>query len=153
MIPFFRLALFSVLFTLAGVQLSQAQCTNKSLNKEADQLLKPFNFETMAFVQFQESEKHPDLMQSTFTVFKGEKYRVIIIPKGFYQNPIFSVYYGEGESRDIIFSNENEKTTFSYDFVAKKAGVCTIEFSFTAPFVDKDFAEDRCLAFIIGYQD
>lgn len=145
---------FFVFLGLSALFLSQAafaQCDNSALQSMANQELKPYQFETMAFVPFKKGEEHPDLMQTTFTVFKGEKYKVLIKAMDFYQDPQFSLYYGEGDAREIIFMNNEDPRIKEYEFTADKAGIVSIEFTFPAGLTEADFNANRCIAFMVGY--
>lgn len=130
-----------------------AQCKERQIAKSCKPLLKPYLFDDYAISDLEFKLKpHKELVE--FTVFGGQKYKLLFCTSGFTENVVINIYDKKNTAskpvNPVFSSGEKPSDKSSYEFTPKKTTTYYIEYDVPAA---KGMVNQGCMVMFIGYQE
>lgn len=137
------LKLAFLLLVLAG-NAATAQCDEKSVRKSCKSSLGSYIFETADYKPYS-SFSTKDMVETEFSAYEGENYRVVNLCVGFAEDVEFTVL---APDKTELFTNTKGKHVKHFDFSATQTGDYTIRFKFPS----SAKTQASCVAYAVGYK-
>jgi hypothetical protein len=133
-----------LLLVLAG-NAATAQCDEKSVRKSCKVSLGHYIFETADYKPYS-SFASKDMVETEFSAYEGESYRVVNLSVGFAEDIEFTIIAPDKKTE--LFTNAKGKTVKTFDFSATQTGDYIIRFKFPS----SAKTQAACVAYAVGYK-